>query len=83
MKPPSLQANLSQEYFYQKLLKSVKICQSYWQKFIGMFLWPTVYTVVHKKTTTYWTFRRFSVKPASILTKNAADGNKLMHFKAV
>jgi len=48
-----------------------------------MFLWPTVYTVVHKKTTTYWTFRRFSVKPASILTKNAADGNKLMHFKAV
>ena len=35
-----------------------------------------IYTVAH---------RRFvvSVKCASIITKNAADGNQLMHFKAV
>jgi len=26
----------------QKLLKSAKICQSYWHKFTGTFLWTTV-----------------------------------------
>jgi len=26
----------------QKLLKSVKVCQSYWQKFTATFLWTTV-----------------------------------------
>ena len=36
MKPP-LQTNKPQEYFYQKLLKSVKICQTYWEKFIATF----------------------------------------------
>jgi len=28
----------------QNLSKSVKICQSYWQKFAATFLCPTVYT---------------------------------------
>ena len=41
-----------------------------------------MYTVAHKKQSLK-TFRRFSVKSASILTKSAADGNQLMHFKAV
>jgi len=50
MKPP-LQTNKPQEYFYQKLLKSVKICQTYWEKFIDRsllprFLRPTVYMYV-------------------------------------
>jgi len=27
----------------QTLSKSVNNCQSYWQKFRGTFLWPTVY----------------------------------------
>jgi len=37
--------------------------------------------------TTPWsiktTFHRFIAKSALILTKNAADGNRLMHFNAV
>ena len=41
----------------------------------------TLYTVTHKKQP----LRLFVVvvKSASVLTKNAADGNQLMHFKAV
>jgi len=33
----------------QKLLKSVKICQSYWQKFIATFFMSTVYTQMYEK----------------------------------
>ena len=50
MKPP-LQTNKSQEYFYQKLLKSVKICQLLTEVFLPRFLWPTVY--LHQETYIY------------------------------
>jgi len=33
------------------LSKSVYNCQSYWQKFRGRFLWPTVYMKHHKRPT--------------------------------